>query len=312
MRESIYVDKSLPLPFVPAITIPSELDAENVNQVVAFKTVSSEDLDSFLSNLACDCGWIVANISDDKHEVAIYRKPQKGDFFQGIRTAENVYQDVLLAMGLRLRHIGVHAGQLSIGEALMLAKYCGVENLDALEKSLSDRLEREVKEVELEIENAELNFPPSLFENIAQLLPDQQQIVLDNLPLIYSIAKKFKDRNKWADFDDIVDIAQIALIKAASKWTPDSGTKFSTYAYSAIWNNVYSAMLTQIDRKRIMDVFRQRKAASDASRRDWEGFDRVHNTDELRHVLKKNPDLASKLELDPEEQELLRSLREPQ
>lgn len=57
-------------------------------------------------------------------------------------------------------------------------------------------------------------------------------IVLSNLGLVKSIAVKFLDRG--ADFDDLVQIGSIGIIKAVKGYKKEFGTAFSTYAVPMI------------------------------------------------------------------------------
>jgi RNA polymerase primary sigma factor len=57
-----------------------------------------------------------------------------------------------------------------------------------------------------------------------------QRMVLCNLRLAVSIAKKYTRICKLNDFDDLVQFAAIGLQHAVSKFDPERGYKFSTYA----------------------------------------------------------------------------------
>lgn len=57
--------------------------------------------------------------------------------------------------------------------------------------------------------------------------------ITKNHNLIYSFLKR---RN--LTIDDYYDIAAIGLVKAARTFNPEQGSKFSTYAYFIMWNEV--------------------------------------------------------------------------
>lgn len=69
-----------------------------------------------------------------------------------------------------------------------------------------------------------------------KLTTEQYKLVEDNYKLVYSFVYKHgKYYNLIGyDFDDLVSIASLGLIKAAQTFKQDRNTKFSTYAYYAM------------------------------------------------------------------------------
>ncbi len=63
-------------------------------------------------------------------------------------------------------------------------------------------------------------------------LTEENMLVEKNIGLVYMVAKKFTGRG--IDFEDIVQIGSVGLIKASKKFNSEIGTKFSTYAVSLI------------------------------------------------------------------------------
>ncbi|MEJ5167440.1 MAG: sigma-70 family RNA polymerase sigma factor, partial [Thermoanaerobaculia bacterium] len=65
----------------------------------------------------------------------------------------------------------------------------------------------------------------------------KNKIVVSNLRLVVSVAKRFQ--NKYISLIDLINEGNLALIKAARKFDPDKDVKFSTYAKwwirSALW-----------------------------------------------------------------------------
>ena len=59
-----------------------------------------------------------------------------------------------------------------------------------------------------------------------------ERLVVDNMPLVRSIAVKFKDRG--TEYDDLVQIGTIGMIKAIRSFDVERGTAFSTYAVPLI------------------------------------------------------------------------------
>jgi len=59
-----------------------------------------------------------------------------------------------------------------------------------------------------------------------------EAIVVENIPLVRSIAHKFRDRG--CDFEDLMQIGIMGMIKAVRSFEYDRGTAFSTYAVPLI------------------------------------------------------------------------------
>ena len=65
----------------------------------------------------------------------------------------------------------------------------------------------------------------------------QEDLVKSNIPLMYFVAKGWSNR-VGLEFDDIVSLCQIGIVKAALKFNPKFGIKFSTYAVTVMNNEV--------------------------------------------------------------------------
>lgn len=63
-----------------------------------------------------------------------------------------------------------------------------------------------------------------------------EELVLDNMPLVWHIAKKY--RNMGHEYDDLVQEGMIGLMKAAEKFDPDRGCRFSAFAGACIENDI--------------------------------------------------------------------------
>ena len=59
-----------------------------------------------------------------------------------------------------------------------------------------------------------------------------EQLVVDNMPLVRSVAIKFKDRG--TEYEDLVQIGTIGMLKAIRSFDVERGTAFSTYAVPLI------------------------------------------------------------------------------
>ena len=64
---------------------------------------------------------------------------------------------------------------------------------------------------------------------------ERNKLVLQYLPLVKKITYA---TNTPMDFDDVFQFGCIGLIKAADLYRPESGVKFSTYAYSCIMSHI--------------------------------------------------------------------------
>jgi RNA polymerase sporulation-specific sigma factor len=56
----------------------------------------------------------------------------------------------------------------------------------------------------------------------------KQQLVMNNMPLVYNICKRFA--NRGTDLEDLYQIGAIGLIRAIELFDPTFNVKFSTYA----------------------------------------------------------------------------------
>lgn len=65
---------------------------------------------------------------------------------------------------------------------------------------------------------------------------EQEQLVLNNKRLVYYIAKGFRIEN--SDFEDVISVGTIGLIKAAATFDESKKIKFVTYASQCIQNEI--------------------------------------------------------------------------
>src|SRR4051794_8539203 len=65
----------------------------------------------------------------------------------------------------------------------------------------------------------------------SQLLP-RDRVVVNHLPLARALAVRYRGRGE--PLDDLVQVASLALVKAANRWEPDRGLTFATYAVPTI------------------------------------------------------------------------------
>ena len=65
-----------------------------------------------------------------------------------------------------------------------------------------------------------------------KLTPEKEHLVLDNLGIAHKLTQKWF--NGVCDIEDIRQQAYLTLVDCATKYDPNSGNKFNTYAYSCI------------------------------------------------------------------------------
>lgn len=67
---------------------------------------------------------------------------------------------------------------------------------------------------------------------------DQQNFVMQNLPIVTNVIKRIKNVNQ-KDFEDLASVGKIGLCKAVAKFDKNKGYKFSSFAYKVIENEIY-------------------------------------------------------------------------
>ena len=117
----------------------------------------------------------------------------------------------------------------------------------------------------------------------------QNALVEANLPLVYSIARRFLDRG--LEYEDLVQIGALGLLKAIRDFDLTYDVKFSTYAVPKIMGEIKQ----HLRRTSTLQVARStKKLASDA----------LQVKDKLGQVLGRSPtisEIAAELEVAPED-----------
>lgn len=117
----------------------------------------------------------------------------------------------------------------------------------------------------------------SLFERYVRLrnVADRNELVNRHLYLAEIISRKFL--NRGVDFDDIYQVACVALIKAVERFNPDKGFKFVSFATPTIIGEI----------KR---YFRDKSSAIRVPRRVYEVYQKVNQArDHLTQELHRSP-----------------------
>ena len=90
------------------------------------------------------------------------------------------------------------------------------------------------------------------------------RLVEMNLPLVYSIASRFRER--CDDFGDLVECGTLGLVKAIKTFDPERGCAFSTYAVPLILGEVRRFLrddgIIKVSReeKKIMEILKRELA----------------------------------------------------
>ena len=98
------------------------------------------------------------------------------------------------------------------------------------------------------------------------------ELICSNMGLVRSIANRFRDRidgsrdNHGCDFDDLMQIGTLGMIKAARSYDPSFGTAFSTYAVPLIIGEIKRFLrddglikISRITKKQNATILRQRE-----------------------------------------------------
>jgi RNA polymerase primary sigma factor len=107
-----------------------------------------------------------------------------------------------------------------------------------------------------------------------RLTEAEARLVSDNSGLVYKFARRF---GRFAEEDDAVQEGFIALMRAAKKFDPSRGYRFSTYAVRSIINAL--AKLNQKPRPPVLDV-QERDLADSREARAGDG-----ELEELRRAM---------------------------
>ena len=74
---------------------------------------------------------------------------------------------------------------------------------------------------------------------MGKLSNEQERLVLDNMKLVYNVVKKMGIMQNSIDYEDIISIGTIGLIKSAITFNSLKGYAFSTYATKCIKNEIF-------------------------------------------------------------------------
>src|SRR5690554_5124069 len=120
-------------------------------------------------------------------------------------------------------------------------------------------------------------------------LEARKRLVEENMPLVLSIVRRFL--NRGLEYDDLVQIGSLGLLKAINDFNLDYDVRFSTYAVPKIMGEIKQ----HLRKSSPLTVSRStKKLASQA----------LHAKDVLSQALGRNPtisEIAAHLEVEPED-----------
>ena len=69
---------------------------------------------------------------------------------------------------------------------------------------------------------------------------EKEQLITENIKLAYYVAKRFL--NSGIEYDDLVSVASLGLVKAAKKFNQEKGVQFNTFAMRVMTNEILMEM----------------------------------------------------------------------
>lgn len=214
---------------------------------------------------------VIKNKKEDHPSIKWYKFEYKPDKFEVV-FCRNLDPETLVAVNLVARQLGISLPtELSCDELTLLYTAQGMCPEKAKEKA--QKAAPQEKPVKLE------SLGTGLLQEMAALTSEQQDLVVDNLALATDLAYKFSQRQNSLEFDELISIARYGLVRAAEKYDPSRGVKFSTFAYATIRNEI----LAEIER----------------GRRKREMFQKLRANDSLAGKVRREYDRASVAKYDP-------------
>jgi RNA polymerase sigma factor (sigma-70 family) len=156
-------------------------------------------------------------------------------------------------------------------------------DLEKTKQKMTEGLQRSPSQAEL-VQELGLTSDRQLELKIARANAAKRKIIRSNLRLVVSIAKRYI--NRGVPFLDLIQEGAIGLNRAAEKFDPNKGYKFSTYAYWWIRQAITRAIANDARTVRLP----------------------IHIIDKLNKIKKAQRILKQKLQRNPSEQELAKEL----
>ncbi|MEV6525311.1 sigma-70 family RNA polymerase sigma factor [Longispora sp. NPDC051575] len=110
------------------------------------------------------------------------------------------------------------------------------------------------------------------------------QLVRRHLPLVKGLARRFKGRGE--DFDDLIQVAMVGLLKAMDRYDPDRGAEFTTFATPTMTGELQRHLRDKSNTLRLPRRLQElRSAASRASAELHQRLGRAPTLVELAGIL---------------------------
>ena len=114
---------------------------------------------------------------------------------------------------------------------------------------------------------------------------EQEELILKNRKLVYYLVNKLKINN--SDYEDIVSIGTIGLIKAATTFDKSKNIKFATYATRCINNEIF--MHFRKEKSHINDISLDDSIGNDGEGNELTLRDKIPNSDkDFTEVIEEN------------------------
>lgn len=82
---------------------------------------------------------------------------------------------------------------------------------------------------------------------------EKEQLITENIRLAYYVAKRFL--NSGIEYDDLVSVASLGLVKAAKKFNQEKGVQFHTFAMRVMTNEILMEMRSIRRREQCVSLF---------------------------------------------------------
>ncbi len=115
---------------------------------------------------------------------------------------------------------------------------------------------------------------------------EERLLVEEHLPLVVWEAKKYT--GSGAEFEDLISVGSIGLLKAAGYFREDKNVKFSTYAARCIRNEILM-YLRKNNRKEILLDNWEKELYADTRDLVWEAVEKKENHEALKKAASKLP-----------------------
>jgi len=224
--------------------------------VASYKMLDEEGIQKHTSELQKEgLKWTKLSLGDEKYELVFFRK---------------FSPEVMVAVNLRMRSLAIVPGPLSADEWMVLVRAYGYSD----EKAAAFRDKVAKKSQEFCGEKIESTYPLLEFltesqkrilsEELERLTTEQQDLVLNNLNLAAHIANKFVGTCPISR-EELDSLSHLGLVKAALKFDPSKGKKFSTFAYRVIFNEIANELYQVKRHSRISKAMRDAQTSKRVS-----------------------------------------------